>query len=129
MTYKIRQDISCTSKNVVYLVRCVKHNVQGVGYTTNLKSRIANYKNHHKKKIKSCGISQHFQEDNHIFEEDFNIQPIVKIMNPPSCKEQLKKRLEQFELYWQDNLVTYEPHGMNKVVEMERARKKLQTSA
>jgi len=129
MTYKIRQDISCESKNVIYMIRCLKHNVQGVGYTTDLKSRIANYKNHHKKKIASCGISQHFQEDGHMFERDFRIQPIVTIMNPPSCKNKLKKRLEEFELYWQDNLITGEPQGMNKLVEMERARKKLKSSS
>ena len=52
-------------------------------------------------------------------------------MNPPSCKDKLKKRLEQFELYWQDNfnLITGEPQGMNKAAEMEKSRKKLKLSS
>jgi hypothetical protein len=128
MTYKIRQDVTCESKNVIYLVTCGRHNTQGVGYTTDFKNRVANYRNHHKKNVQSCGISQHFQERGHVFEEDFLIQPIVKIVRPPASKEELKRRLEEFELYWQENLVTYEPHGMNKITEVEKARKKMKTT-
>jgi len=92
------------------------------------KSRVANYKSHHKAKRRTCGISQHFQDSDHDFEADFRIQPIVKIVNIPSGKERLKRRLEEFELYWQENLITYEPYGMNKTVEMEKARKKLKAT-
>ena len=28
-------------------------------------------------------------------------------------------------LYWQENLVTYEPYGMNKKTEIEKARQKM----
>ena len=40
--YKIRQNITCESKDIVYLVTCNKHNIQGVRCTTDLKSRISN---------------------------------------------------------------------------------------
>jgi predicted GIY-YIG superfamily endonuclease len=127
LTYRIRQQITCESKNVVYLVGCKRHNMfQGVGYnSTEVKKRVANYKNHHKSKTRSCGISQHFQDSEHDFKNDFVYQPIVKIHNVPENKDQLKSRLEEFELYWQENLITYEPYGMNKLSEMEKARGKL----
>ena len=67
----------------MYLVACIRHNIQGVGCTTELKSRTSNYRSHHSKKNKSCGITEHFLEGGHIFEEDFQIQPIVRLLNPP----------------------------------------------
>ena len=79
-----------------------------------LKSRISNYRSHHNKKNKSCGITEHFLEGGHIFEEDFQIQPIVRLLNPPTIVSKRRERLEEFEIYWQMNLITYEPHGMNK---------------
>ena len=126
-TYKIRQKIDCKSSNVVYLASCTLcRGKQGVGYcTTSLKERISNYKSHHKKKVISCGISEHFQEPDHEFERDFQIVPIVRLMNPPATQLKRKELLEEFELYWQDNLLTAEPHGMNKLVEIERARVKI----
>ena len=89
--YKMRQNITCESKDIVYLVTCNKHNIQGVGCTTDLKSRISNYMNHHQKKNASCSITEHFLQ----------------------------------EVYWQENLITYEPYGMNKAIELERMRVKI----
>ena len=61
--YKIRQNITCESKDIIYIISCRIHNVQGVGCTTDLKGRLSNYKSHHKKKYISCGITEHFLED------------------------------------------------------------------
>ena len=77
--YKVRQKITCEAKDVIYLVTCKRYNIQGVGCTTELKSRIRNYRSHHNKKNKSCGITEHFLEGDHIFEEHFQIQPIVRL--------------------------------------------------
>ena len=109
----------------MYLITCNKHNIQGVGCTTDLKSRISNYMNHHKKKNRSCGITEHFIEDGHTFEEDFRIVPIVRLVYPPVTMAKKRERLEEFELYWQGTLITYEPYGMNKAVELERTRVKI----
>ena len=95
------------------------------GCTTDLKGRLSNYESHHKKKFISCGITEHFLEDGHDFEEDFEFLPTVKFLNPPSTTVKIRKRLEEFELYWQENLVTYEPYGMNKKTEIEKARQKM----
>ena len=42
--YKIRQNVNCQSRNVIYLVTCKKCKKQGVGETINFKSRMANYR-------------------------------------------------------------------------------------
>ena len=78
-----------------------------MGCTTDLKGRSSNYKSHHKKKYISCGITEHFLEDGHDFEADFEFLPIVKLLNPPSNIVKQRERLEDFELYWQENLVPY----------------------
>ena len=102
------------------LVACNKHNIQGVGCTTDPKSRISNYINHHKKKNWSCCITEHFLEDGHSFEEDFRILPVVRLVNPPVTMAKRRERLEEFE-----NLITYELYGMNKAIELERMRVKI----
>ena len=96
-----------------------------MGCTTDLKGRLSNYKSHHKKKYISCGITEHFLEDCHDFEADFEFLPIVKLLNPPSNIVKRRERLEAFELYWQENLMAYEPYGMNKKTEIEKARQKM----
>ena len=108
----------------MYLVACIRHNIQGVGCTTELKSRTSNYRSHHSKKNKSCGITEHFLEGGHIFEEDFQIQPIVRLLNPPRTISK-REMLEKFEIYWQMNLITYELHSMNKQGELEKTRAKM----
>ena len=91
-----------------------------------LKSRISNYQSHHNKKNKLCGITEHFSEGGHIFEEDFQIQPTVRLLNPPRSVSKRRERLEEVgEIYWQMNLITYEPHGMNKQSETEKTRAKM----
>ena len=109
----------------MYLVTCNKDNIQGVGCTMDLKSRISNDMNHHKKKNRSCGITEHFLEDGHSFEEDFRILPIFRLVNPPVTMVKRRERLKELELYWQENLITYEPYRMNQAVELEKTRVKM----
>ena len=127
--YKIRQKMDCETKNVIYLVTCNRHSKQGVGNTKWIKKRISNYRNHHRTKVNTCGITEHFLEPGHNFNEDFKFQPIVKIMNIPSNNyhgpKVIRERLEEFELYWQDILMTVEPQGMNKREEVEKMRRKI----
>ena len=58
--YKVRKKVTCEAKDVIYLVTYERHNIQGVGCATELKSRISNCRSHHNKKNKSCGITEHF---------------------------------------------------------------------
>ena len=83
-------------------MRCKKHNIQGVGCTTELKKRISNYQSHHNKRNISWGITKHFLEEGHEFEKDFMIKP-------PRTVTKRRERLEKFEIVWQEDLVTYDP--------------------
>ena len=49
-SYKIRQRIDCSSKDVIYLVECWKCGKQGVGSTDDFKLRVSNYISHILKK-------------------------------------------------------------------------------
>ena len=54
---------------------------------------------------------------------DFRIMGIVQLENPPRSKADLKKRLIEFEGYWQIKLQTIEPYGMNTILEYLEAKK------
>ena len=49
-SYKIRQRIDCSSKDVIYLVECGKCRKQGAGSTEDFKLRVSNYISHILKK-------------------------------------------------------------------------------
>jgi len=50
-------------KNLIYVAICQSCGKQGVGSTVAWKPRLANYKSHIKKQLKTCRIVQHFIED------------------------------------------------------------------
>ena len=62
--YKIRQRISCKSKNILYVVTCKKCKLQRVGHNTEFHKRIANYFSHIKSSSRDSEITCHFI-DNH----------------------------------------------------------------
>ena len=53
-SYKIRQRIDCSSKDVIYLVECRKCGKHGVGSTDEFKLGISNYISHILKKRPTC---------------------------------------------------------------------------
>ena len=122
--YKIRQEIDCRSKNIIYLVSCHKCPMQGVGQTENFQARVSNYTSHILKRKQMCGIVKNFMETGGYSVNDFRIMGIVQLENPPRSKADLKKRLIEFEGYWQIKLQTIEPYGMNTVLEYLEANKR-----
>ena len=52
-TYKIKRDLNCNSKYVVYMAFCILCMEQGVGSTFEWKPRMRNYKSHINKGVKS----------------------------------------------------------------------------
>ena len=54
--YKIRQEIYCCSRNVIYLVNCMKCPKQGVSKTETFQSRISNYISHIIQQKPTCGL-------------------------------------------------------------------------
>ena len=98
--YKIRQEIDCRSKNIIYLVSCRKCPMQEVGQTENFQAMVSNYISHILKGKQMCGIVKHFMETSGHSVNDFRIMGTVQLENPPRSKANLKKRLIEFEGYW-----------------------------
>ena len=120
--HKTRQELDCRSKNIIYLVSCRKCPMQGVGQTENFQARVSNYIPHILKRKQTCGIVKHFMETNGHSVNDFRIMGIVQFQTPPRSKADLKKRLTEFEGYWQIKLQTIEPYGMNTILEYLEAK-------
>ena len=119
--YRIRQIVNCTSRMVIYLVTCFKCIIQGVGSTDVFYTRMGNYKTNIMKKKGSCGIEHHFKKPGHSY-EDFNVQIIAQLENVPMNRKEAFQRLRSFEGYWQVELCTLEPNGMNTIDEFHRNR-------
>ena len=92
--YKIRQRISCKSKSVVHVATCKKCKLQGVGHSTEFHKRIANYFSHIKSSTTDFEITCHFIDnhkdtwiENYALNEEFIIQGIVQLENPPQAKK------------------------------------------
>ena len=62
--FKIRENISCRSSNIIYLVTCQKCGKQGVGSTIDLFQRISNYLSHIESKYNERATAAHFFEGN-----------------------------------------------------------------
>ena len=133
-SFKIRQSINCQSKDIIYLVSCVKCNLQGVGSTTQFNKRISNYFSHIKQRKRTCGIVEHFidhhrEEWKESYKENnlFQIIGISKLTNKPTNGKLTSKRLEEFEGYWQMRLVTVHPYGLNKINELKECHQRFGT--
>ena len=69
-TYQINQNLSCSSKNVVYLDSCKKCNLQYVGsISTELKVRFRNHKSSMRTNKKTCELAVHFNCTKHEISE------------------------------------------------------------
>ena len=133
-SYKIRQSINCQSKNVIYVIKCVKCNLQGVGHSKKFSKRISNYFSHIKEKRRTYNIGNHFT-DHHMDEckgnyKDnnlFQITGIAILTNLPSNEQLKSKWLEELEGYWQVKLATIHPHGLNSINELKECYQKFGT--
>ena len=97
--FRIRQDINCRSKNIIYLVSCKKCTMQGVGNTMDFQKRISNYISHIHKKKPTCGIVKHCLLKGGHSVWDFEIMGIIQLENPPKSKEAIKAKLKESEAY------------------------------
>lgn len=106
-THVIRQDLDCSSKNVIYLITCSICQNQYVGQTTlALRERFTNHRfdiNHKKDKP----VSNHFNQQNHSL-KNASIIPIEQVNNI--------NQLNDREQFWIDKLQTLTPKGINEKV-------------
>ena len=106
--FKIAQDMTCTTENLIYLIMCRKCGIQYVGETgRGLKDRLNNHKSNIKTKEKTP-ISIHFNSENHSG-LDLEMIGIEKIADQPNSIK-IRKRKEQ---EWQNRLETKHPKGLN----------------
>jgi len=109
-SFKIKSQLNCGSKNIIYLVTCKKCNLQYVGETSRaLRDRTTDHRSNistHKK----TPISLHFNSDHHSF-MDLEIIAIEKI--PEMDLNYITTIRKQREEFWQIKLGTKFPAGLN----------------
>ena len=115
--FKIKQEINCRSKNIIYFVIYRACGKQGVGRTTAFQSRISNYIPHICKHEPTCNTVKHFYETLNHSVQDFRIMGTVQLEHPPKTPKALKARLIELEGFWQVRLQTVEPYGLNSIYE------------
>ena len=99
----IRQKINCTTKNVVYAIRCRLHpKAVYIGSTINLKTRWAGHKSDSKlNRSLKCAVAKHMKALEHPNDPQVNCLQIFAI-EAVSDEEKLLSR----ETWWQCNLGT-----------------------
>ena len=116
--WSIRQHLTCTTQNVVYVLQCELHpDSLYVGSTTNLKLRWANHKSDIKlRKVTKCRVAHHVATSIH--PNDANLR-FLKIF--PVETVTTEDRLLDRELFWQANLGTVF-NGLNHRRDLEMAK-------
>ena len=114
-TYKINQDLSCSSKNVDYLASCYKCNLQYVGSTsTEFKLHFRNHKSSMltNKKKKTYELAVHFNSIKHEISE-ISFVLIEKITSQGDAAH-INRLLLTREAYWTAQLCTLNPTVLTK---------------
>ena len=111
-TYRINQNLSCSSKNVVYLASCNKCNLQYVGSTSKFKVRFRNHKSSMLTNKKTCELAVHFNCTQHVISEISFI--VIEKITSQGDATYIDKLLLTREAYWTAQLCTLNPHGLNK---------------
>ena len=117
-TYKMRHNLNCRSDWTIYLAECSVHKKQYVGKTKpQLNIRMNNNRNHIKVQLRSCKLTEHFIDSTTCsLDHDLQITPIERIKSRDGDKtvEEREKILLRREIFWQNELQTFHPYGMNK---------------
>ena len=104
-TYKIKQNVTCTSGFVIYLASCTKRGGQYVGKSqTDFKRRHSNHKQEIKKK--TGGLGHHYGGSGCGYEN-------VSIMIIEQVYPKTAKNLCNREVFWQNQLRVYVQNGGN----------------
>ena len=105
-TWQIKDDMSCLSRNIIYLITC-NHpgcKMKYVGYTTDpLNKRFSHHRNHITAGTEARLMLEHFTKYHRI--NNMKIKPIE------ICKDQ--KNLRDRERHWMRELNSLYPYGLN----------------
>ena len=122
--YQLQHNLNCKSKEIVYLITCLRCNLQYVGETSKpLHERMWKYRNkisQQRYDPKLTLIEQHFRpEHDHEGMEDFAIMPIDLRVNATGNTIYGDYIRQQREQFWIKTLQTKEPHGLNVKIKGE----------
>ena len=133
--YKIRQSINCQTKNVIYVVKCLKCNLQGVGHSKKLVKEYQTTFHTLNRNVELAALGPNHFIDHHVDEWKgnyknnnlFQITRIAILTNLPSNEQLKSKWLGEFEGYWQVKLATIHPHGFNSINELKECYQRVGT--
>jgi hypothetical protein len=107
--YNIPDNLSCASKDIIYLITCDKCKIQYVGETGRaLRERVTNHRYAIKNKLQTP-IGIHFNLDGHSF-LNMRLTPIECVNHTGENKINFRRGRE---IYWQNKLNTFHPYGLN----------------
>ena len=109
--------VNCQSTFVIYIIECQICRLQYVGKSeTAFNLCLNNHRNHIKRGINSCELSEHFLHNSrsHDFSKDVTITIIEQVKRSNMTIEQKKEILRRKEIFWQCRLNTLQPNGLNK---------------
>ena len=115
--FDIFHTVNCQSTFVIYIIECRICRLQYVGKSeTAFNLRLNNHRNHIKRGINSCELSEHFLHNSrsHDFSKDVTITIIEQIKRSNMTIERKKEILRGREIFWQSRLNTLQPNGLNK---------------
>ena len=100
----------CESKNLIYAIRCRKHNELYIGQTSEkLKDRMSKHRYDCKSRPDNTELSSHFHNKKHDLEKDMEIHILQTGLSTVGERD-------HFEDRWICQLQTLQPSGMNKDV-------------
>ena len=115
--FDIFHTVNCQSTWVIYIIECKICKLQYVGKSeTGFNLRLNNHRNHIKKGVSSCELTEHFLHNarTHNFDNDAIITIIEQIKQSNMAIERKKETLRVREIFWQRTLRTLQPNGLNK---------------
>jgi len=112
--FKIFHKVNCKSRNVIYLMECIKCKIQYVGKAeTPLNLRI----NNHRKDVanpNAIPVCKHFAQPAHKFNDHAKFTIIEQLKDQDISKETITTRLKERENFWIKTLETLTPKGLNQ---------------
>ncbi|XP_044170201.1 uncharacterized protein LOC122954255 [Acropora millepora] len=102
---------------IIYIIEYNTCRLQYIGKSeTGFNLRLNNHRNHIKKGVNSCKLTEHFLHNvrSHNFDNDVTIAVIEQVRKDYLTIERKKGLLRNREMFWQRMLNSIQPNGLNK---------------
>ena len=116
-TFSIFHAVDCHSSWIIYIIECSICKLQYIGKSeTAFNLRLNNHRNHIKKGVNSCELTEHFLHNTrtHDFDNNVTITIIEQIKKDHLDTDRKKEVLRDREIFWQRTLNSIQPYGLNK---------------